>query len=555
MTLLRRLTGSTALLVLLLASATLPWSGCSLVLETQTCQSDADCPGGGTCTEDNLCTSARCSEALPCPGGQLCSESGQCVAGGNLLAAPCELSFGNISADNAFNIGVLLPLSGPEAGFGRPLLDAIRLAQSDFNNIGGVLNRPLGLIVCDTQGLDDQALAGASQLVENAGVEAIIGPDYSSQTIDIATSLTIDNEVLLISPSATAATISGLPDNDLVWRTSASDVIQGIGLGELIAFMLRDVVDDEAPKLALLARRDDTYAEGLRHALLEQLPAEVTGGDATRFAPYNYANASAGQTGDDYFDTVSDIIADASVSGEPDLVVILGSGEAWDIASALEDGLSGEPFYVFVDAARNTDLAAQAPETLRGRVWGTAPQNIGESGYAPYISFRLKFRAEYPGQDPDDYQFVANAFDALYVVALGAAGGGFTGPEIARGMKRLSEGTLIEPGQSGAQNAVNILSGEGSVNFRGASGPLNFDEQGDPQASPIALWCLDSEGLPELGVILDDKLAFLPRRCGEGTEEPGDQGDPDADVGADVGPDADSEDTGLNDSARSDAGP
>src|SRR5690554_6242740 len=411
MKLLHRLFGSSALAALLLAAA-LPMSGCSLLIETETCQSDADCPEG-RCTADNLCeltaVSTTCSESEPCPEGQLCNDENMCVSGGGLLAPPCELSFGNIAAENAFNIGVLLPLSGAEEGFGRPLLDAIRLGQSDFNGIGGVLNRPVGLIVCDTQGLDDEALAGAQHLVNEAGVEAIIGPDYSSQTIDIATTLTIENEVLLVSPSATAATISGLNDNDLVWRTSASDVIQGIGLGELVSFVLSDVIETEAPKLALLTRRDDTYADGLQSALLDQLPAEIIGGGDDRFAPYNYANSSAGQTGDDYFDTVGDIIADASESGEPDLVVILGSAEAWDIAAALDEGLTGSPLYVFADAARNTERAQTAPESLRGRIWGTAPQNIGASGYAPYISFRLKYRAEYSGQDPDDFQFVANA--------------------------------------------------------------------------------------------------------------------------------------------------
>ncbi|TXD34160.1 ABC transporter substrate-binding protein [Lujinxingia vulgaris] len=540
MNLLHRLIGSSALATALLFGA-LSSGGCSLLIETETCQSDADC-SVGTCTADNICTdgaAATCSDDTPCPEGQLCGEDDQCVSGSGLLAPPCELSYGNIAAENAFNLGVLLPLSGPEEGFGRPLLNAIRLAQNDFNGIGGVLNRPVGLIVCDTQGLDDEALAGARHLVEEAGVEAIIGPDYSSQTIDIATSLTIDNEVVLISPSATAATISGLSDNDLVWRTAASDVIQGIALGELLTYMLADVVEAEAPKLALLTRRDDTYADGLQSALIAQLPAEITGGDNSRFAPYSYANASAGQTGDDYFDTVGEVIADAASTGEPDVVVILGSSEAWEIAAALDEGLSGSPLYVFVDAARNTDQAQAAPESLQGRIWGTAPQNIGAADYAPYISFRLKYLSEY-NRDPNDFQFVANAFDALYVVALGAAGEGFTGPEIAEGMKRLSSGNTVDPGQSQAQSAINTLRGGGSINFRGASGPLNFDEKGDPQASPIALWCFDSNRLPEAGVILNEMLEFVPQLCGQDPfdDEPIDEGDTDADVGPDADIDA-----------------
>ncbi len=478
-------------------------SGCSLVLNLSECGDDSECPDG-ICSEDGLCVAEEvqgCEDDTDCPGDQTCNELGACQEPSSLLGEPCTQSVGEINDEDAFLIGVLLPLSGPEEDFGRPLFNAIRLGQSDFNGIGGVLSRDIALIVCDTQGLDDRARAGAEHLAA-VGVQAVIGPDYSSQTIDVATNVTIPAEMVLVSPSATAVTISNLDDNGLVWRTVASDAVQGAALGELVNFLL-----DDQP-LAVLARADDTYAAGLRQALIDRVPASVISDDAL-FTTYDYPNAAAGQ-GSDYSTVVGNLLAEDPAPG---VVVILGAAEAWTIATLLDDEWDHDPIFVFADAARNIGEASTAPSSLLGRVWGTAPQNVGDSGYAPYLGFRVKYQGAY-GERPDNFQFVANAFDALYVIALGAAGGGFDGPGIAEGMTRLSDGQSVEPNQAAAQSAMNTLSQGGSVNYRGASGELNFDENGDPQASPIVLWCFDDPGLPTPGVVMDANLQFSPQQCG-----------------------------------------
>ncbi|MBA2663607.1 MAG: ABC transporter substrate-binding protein [Bradymonadaceae bacterium] len=543
----------------LLAVAIAAMAACSLVLDFSDCKSDTACVTkygpNWTCSAQNICEQPRqsaCATDADCQGahapGWTCTSAGICQEPSPLLGAPCEQSSGDINAANAFNIGVLLPLTGEEEGFGRPLLDAIKLAQADFNGISGVAGRNIGLIICDTEGKDELALSGARHLVDKSRVTAIIGPDYSSQTLEVANQVTIANDVLLVTPSGTATTITNLVDKNLVWRTVASDAVQGEALGQLVRHVLENVIETPlaSAKVAVLVRRDDTYATGLSEAVYRHIPAAMIQGGINRFSPRNYPNASAGQ-GSDYSGVVSQILAE---DVEPDLVIVLGSSEAWDIVALLDNVLvQKQPLYFFADAAKNTQQSVRAPQTLAERIWGTAPQNVGESNYPPYLSFRIKFQAAYPGQNPDELQFVANAFDALYLIAFAAAAEGFSGPELARGMAKLSTGAKIHPNQSEAQQAMRLLSDGSTIDYQGASGALDFDENGDPQASPIALWCFENGALPEKGVLLGFDLKFSALRC---DAEPGCDDCEDVGLG-DVGSDVDA-DVGRGDVAVDDAG-
>ncbi len=543
-------------LVLIAAFIAAIASGCSLTLDLTQCESDADCQDGFICSADHLCEPAsdghrcdddsdcehlgegwscsgdgecqslQCDDDSDCIGQMECNELGYCQQPSDLLVAPCDQGVGDLDDDDAFLIGVLLPLSGAEAGFGQPLFNAINLAKMDFDSLGlgSVAGRNIALLACDTQGDDALALQGAEHL-RDVGVQAVIGPDYSSQTIDVATNVTIANEMVLVSPSATAAEISGLHD-DYVWRTVASDTVQGQALGQLVNYALEerphydgvhpDLIPDES-SVALLRRRDDPYALGLREAITDQLPPDIIGSEE-RLIVRAYANEAAGDP-PDYAEVAADLIATAADDGfGPDVIVVIGASEAWTLADFLHDEFDNPPLFVFADAARNTERAAEASDDLRGRVWGTAPQNVGDRDYTPYNTFRFRYQDEFQ-QDPRDLQFVANAFDALYIIALGAAfdGGGFTGFQIAAGMHQLSDpdGQSFHPSASQAQQALQALGAGHSINFRGASGELNFDHRGDPSTNPIVLWCFDDVGLPEAGILLDEDLQFQPLSCGE----------------------------------------
>lgn len=549
--------------LLILALALL--GGCSLTLDLQACTEDDDCAGGLICSEDNLCQESAvdgCTGDEDCDDGYYCGADQRCIMGGascqdsedcdegfvcgpddrcidssaqcqidadceeimgsdgvcnnglcegptDLTGGPCQRLYGPVGEDDVFLVGAVLQLSGVGAGFGQPMLDSMRIAKRDINGIGGVDGRKIGIIACDTEGRDSIARDGANHLID-VGVSSIIGMN-SSQVIDIGPSTTVPAEVLLMSPSATATTISNLNDNNLIWRTAPSDEAQSIALAGLINHVVETVLPArgiEEPKVTLLVRNQDRWATGHRDHLSGNLNSEITSGGNDRFSIHNFDNVGAGDPAD-YTGTAADVAAEEVA---PDLVVVLGSADSWTIIDHLEVLLDNEPLYIGGDAMKNAAEAEQANADLENRIWGTGPLSVAEIGYEPYSIFRLKFLGEL-NDEPNNYQFVANAFDAMYAVAFAAASGGFTGPEIAEGLANLSDGNDIDPRSSDAQQAIQTLSGGGSINYRGASGPLNFNESGDPEPMPIALWCFQGGTVPEIGELYSEESGFVPLTC------------------------------------------
>lgn len=525
---------------------------CYTAQEGVPCETSQDCriafEDGWTCPEGGgLCEppadAVACDEDDDCRDHEICNELNICQdADHDLLEEPCTVSAGDIDDDDAFIVGVLLPFTGEEAPFGEALFDAITLALADFNNVGGVDGRPVALLGCDTRGQNDLALEGAERL-EELGVEAVIGPDWSDQTRETALEVTIDAEMTQVSPSATEAGLTEL--GDLLWRTATSDAIQGRALSELVNHLLaerphyRDLEDDaipEQPSLAILRREQDSWALGLREAITGGLPADF--GDDQMYLE-GYPNEAAGEN-PEYSSIAAGVISaatgqeDSITPGDfaPDVVVIIGSAEAWTLARTIdelgEEDFPNPPLFVFADAARVGDFAEDAPESLENRIWGTAPRNVADLGYQPYDTFRFRYQENFD-RDPGEMQFVPHAFDALYVIGLGAAYGGFDGPGISEGIHQLRDGETVLPSRNELPDALDELSAGNSVNLDGASGPLNLDEPGDPEPKPTSLWCFQDGELPDEGVILDEDLEFTPRYCGIDYEEPECTNDDDCD--------------------------
>ena len=491
--------------------------GCSLLTTFEDCSEDADCLS-------NFGPRAHCEDKL-------------CVVPtdrSELLGATCQETVGPVDDPGAFVVAILLPLTGDEAGFGLPLLDAVRLAWGNFDQIGGIGDRAFGLLICDTEGLDDVALAAARHAVDVGRVTAIIGPDFSSQTIDIAAQITVPNNVLLVTPSGTAPAITDIPDNNLVWRTAPSDTAQSAAIAELVVHRITGVqnVGLQDSVVWLLTREGDAYSDGLREGLIGAFPTELSN------SPNLFPSAYPDNWDDSWY------TQEVSQLPAPDIVVLMGAAESWDIAEQIDTDFGSETIFVFADAARNEDEAASSSPTLEGRILGTAPRTVGDPSYTPYTTFRVKYRGEYD-EFPDGFQFVANAYDAVHVVALAVAGGGgISGPQLAAGMAKLSNGDSILANSTDAQKGIRLLSQGQTIDFEGASGRLDFDANGDPSASAIALWCFDDGKVPlvEAAPLLSTEGEFTPLDC---TDLGAANADPTADMG--------SSDAGMSSDMASDA--
>ncbi|XRG93654.1 ABC transporter substrate-binding protein (plasmid) [Haladaptatus sp. SPP-AMP-3] len=121
-------------------------------------------------------------------------------------------------------VGILLPQTGDLASVGGPMIQASRIPIQQVNE--GNVDLQVETQVEDTQTARQASLSGANALV-NAGFPAISGPASSGNNIPVASEVFIPNQIVGCSPSSTAITVTRLQDDDYIFRTAPSDLLQG----------------------------------------------------------------------------------------------------------------------------------------------------------------------------------------------------------------------------------------------------------------------------------------------------------------------------------------
>ena len=106
--------------------------------------------------------------------------------------------------DAALKIGAVIPLTGTYGSYGKGLSAAMNIALDDVNAAGGVLGKPVTLLIEDDQTDPTAGLNGAKKLIDVNGVNAIVGTFASSVTLPI---LSYASQV-----SIPVLTVSGAPD-------------------------------------------------------------------------------------------------------------------------------------------------------------------------------------------------------------------------------------------------------------------------------------------------------------------------------------------------------
>ena len=97
-------------------------------------------------------------------------------------------------------LGALLPLTGEDSDEGLRALNGLQLAKEEINARGGVLGKPLDIIVLNDRG-DEEYIIQQYNVLKERGVAAIIGSSYSNVTIVLAQAAEKDG-IPIISPTA-----------------------------------------------------------------------------------------------------------------------------------------------------------------------------------------------------------------------------------------------------------------------------------------------------------------------------------------------------------------
>lgn len=121
-------------------------------------------------------------------------------------------------------LGVAGPYSGDLASYGIPSMRAAELVAEKYNNAGGVLGRPVKLLVEDDVCKPEVATNTATKLVSD-GAHVVLGHICSGAT-KAALGIYNDAKIIVMSPSATNPDLTQSGDYPNFYRTIASDDMQ-----------------------------------------------------------------------------------------------------------------------------------------------------------------------------------------------------------------------------------------------------------------------------------------------------------------------------------------
>ena len=125
----------------------------------------------------------------------------------SFLALFSGILFSSALAADTIKIGVLLPLSGRQAPFGRIQQKAVLMAADEINADGGIKSRKIELVFADTQGNPDAGRTAIRKLINRDRV-LVVGGGFSNAATWAAISIAQQNKVPFLVNSAAADKIT-----------------------------------------------------------------------------------------------------------------------------------------------------------------------------------------------------------------------------------------------------------------------------------------------------------------------------------------------------------
>lgn len=359
--------------------------------------------------------------------------------------------------DLTLKIGTILPQSGELAFLGPPEEAGVALAVQEINDAD------LGITV-EVEYRDsgdtttDTATVSVTDLL-SLDVSAIIGAASSGVSKTVIDQI-VGAGVVQFSPANTSPDFTTYADDNLYWRTAPSDLLQGEVLGNLIA-------EDGAATLGMIVL-NDAYGTGLAGAL--KATFESAGGEVVAESLFNPGEAN-------FAAQISEVTA-----ANPDAIALITFDQAKSIVPALVGaGYPGSQLY-FVDgnlSNYSADFAADLITGAKGTLPGLDVDTLGD------------FTERLLAIDPElnDFSYAAESYDAVVLIALAALAANSTdGADIAAKLQEVSGGSGDGEKATDFASAAQIILDGGVVDYDGYSGPVTFDENGDPTEATIGIY-------------------------------------------------------------------
>ena len=187
-----------------------------------------------------------------------------------------------------------------------------------------------------------------------------------------------------------------------------------------------------------------------------------------------------------------DSVVNAVANEEPDAVALISFEEgAQVIAELLESGVEGDQLYI-TDGLNSPELGTTVNEDDPSIVDGIT--GIAPGADNPEFNDGIReFDTEL-----DVFQFAPQVFDCVTVIALAAEAAGSIAPaDYVAELPNVSapEGTECTT----FAECRDLLADGEEINYQGASGNIDFDDNGDPTSATFQIFHFGEEGYETLG--------------------------------------------------------
>jgi ABC-type branched-subunit amino acid transport system substrate-binding protein len=360
-------------------------------------------------------------------------------------------------------IGDSIPLTGDLAPFGPPGQKAADMAVDQINQavqeVGAEHN--VSIVHEDNETSPQAAVQAARKLVQSDGASCLAGAWASTDSLPTAQSVAIPEGVLQISPASTSTELTAIEDDGLLNRVPPADNLQGPVLAQTIS----EELGGAQGKTINIGARNDSYGESFVDALtagFEELGGTV--GEAVLYDPEQPSfNSEAQQI----------------VSGNPDGIAIIDFPETFEkVGPALERTGNWDTNKTYItDGLASGDLV-EALDPLMEGIRGTAP-GTPEAGAASQAFDQLYQQSE--PRNVDRNTFDAQNFDSVILCYLAAVAAGSTeGQEMADQLRDITGPGGTKYTWEQLPDAVRALQNGDDIDYVGAAGEIDLDENGDP---------------------------------------------------------------------------
>jgi branched-chain amino acid transport system substrate-binding protein len=368
---------------------------------------------------------------------------------------------GNEGEDLTLKIGTALPITGNLAFLGPPEVAGVKYAAAQINEAD--LGIQVEIVEGDSGDTDNKAYETEIPRLLGEDVSAIIGAASSGVSLQFIDQV-VAADTILFSPANTSDAFTSYEDNGLYFRTAPSDVLQGEVLGNLIA-------EDGHQTLGLVVL-NDSYGTGLERYTTEAF--EAAGGEVVASSSYN--------TGDTSFDAqINEVLA-----ADPDAIALITFEEVKTMLPSILSSFPAENLY-FVDGNLANFGEEFEPGALAGAK-GTFPgTNVDD--LADFTAELNDFWVEDGNDELSEYTYGAESYDAVMLLALGALkAGSIEAADIAAALQEVSGGSGDGEKCSTFADCAELINGGDVADFDGISGPITFDEVGDPTEATIGIY-------------------------------------------------------------------